>query len=111
MENGMLAGKTGLVFGVANRRSIAWAIAQAWAAQGARLIFSYAGDRIRATPNDLARIRCVASSYAGHLQHANSHRLRAAIRRRFPWLRTAAAPRRFHHRLASRRITLRIRTA
>ena len=68
-----------------------------------------AGGRIRATPNDLARIRCVASSYAGHLQHANSHRLRAAIRRRFPWLRTAVAPRRFHHRLASRRITLRIR--
>ncbi len=54
MENGMLAGKTGLVFGVANRRSIAWAIAQAWAAQGARLIFSYAGDRIRANVEELA---------------------------------------------------------
>jgi len=70
-----------------------------------------AGSRIRATPNDFARIRCVVSSYAGHLQHANSHRLRTAIRRRFPWLRTAAAPRRFHHRLSARRITLRIRTA
>ena len=54
MENGMLAGKTGLVFGVANRRSIAWAIAQAWAAQGARLIFSYAGDRIRDNVEELA---------------------------------------------------------
>src|SRR6266581_3273416 len=30
----MLDGKTGVVFGVANKRSIAWAIAQAWAREG-----------------------------------------------------------------------------
>ena len=38
MTEQVLAGKIGLVFGVANKRSIAWAIAKAWAAAGARLI-------------------------------------------------------------------------
>src|SRR5687768_3837172 len=42
-----LSGKTGLVFGVANKRSIAWAIAQAWAEAGASLIFSYQGERLK----------------------------------------------------------------
>jgi enoyl-[acyl-carrier protein] reductase I len=38
---GVLDGKTALVFGVANHNSIAWAIAQSLAAQGARLAFTY----------------------------------------------------------------------
>lgn len=42
-----LAGKTGVVFGVANKRSIAWAIAQAWAEAGAKLIFNYQGERVK----------------------------------------------------------------
>ena len=42
-----LIGKTGLVFGVANQRSIAWAIAQAWAEAGATLIFNYQGERLK----------------------------------------------------------------
>jgi enoyl-[acyl-carrier protein] reductase I len=37
---GLLAGKVGVVCGVANKRSIAWAIAQAWAREGATLIFN-----------------------------------------------------------------------
>jgi enoyl-[acyl-carrier protein] reductase I len=37
------AGKTGLIVGVANKRSIAWAIAQATAAGGARLALTYQG--------------------------------------------------------------------
>ncbi len=41
----LLEGKTGIVFGVANQRSIAWAIAQAWAREGARLAFTYQGER------------------------------------------------------------------
>ena len=41
-----LAGKTGLVVGVANKRSIAWAIAQALAARGARLAVTYQGERL-----------------------------------------------------------------
>jgi enoyl-[acyl-carrier protein] reductase I len=48
-----LAGKTGVVFGVANKRSIAWAIAKAWAAAGARLIFNYQGDRLKENVEEL----------------------------------------------------------
>ena len=43
----LLEGKTGIVFGVANQRSIAWAIAQAWAREGARLAFTYQGERLK----------------------------------------------------------------
>ncbi len=48
------AGKRGLVLGVANRRSIAWAIAQRLAAGGARLAFTYQGERIETGVRDLA---------------------------------------------------------
>jgi enoyl-[acyl-carrier protein] reductase I len=47
MTQQVLAGKIGVVFGVANKRSIAWAIAKAWAAAGARLIFNYQGERLK----------------------------------------------------------------
>jgi enoyl-[acyl-carrier protein] reductase I len=50
----LLAGKTGIVFGVANKRSIAWAIAQAWAAAGARLAFTYQGQRLKENVEELA---------------------------------------------------------
>jgi enoyl-[acyl-carrier protein] reductase I len=49
----VLAGKTGVVFGVANKRSIAWAIAQAWAAAGARRIFNYQGERLKENVEEL----------------------------------------------------------
>jgi len=49
-----LAGKLGVVFGVANKRSIAWAIAQAWHNAGARLAFTYQGDRLKDNVEDLA---------------------------------------------------------
>jgi enoyl-[acyl-carrier protein] reductase I len=48
-----LAGKTGLVVGVANKRSIAWAIAQALAAQGARLAVTYQGERLAENVREL----------------------------------------------------------
>ena len=48
------AGKRGLVLGVANRRSIAWAIAQRLAAAGASLAFTYQGERIEKSVRDLA---------------------------------------------------------
>jgi enoyl-[acyl-carrier protein] reductase I len=53
MTEQVLAGKIGLVFGVANKRSIAWAIAKAWAAAGARLIFNYQGERIKENVEEL----------------------------------------------------------
>src|SRR5204862_6783097 len=53
MAEQVLAGKVGLVFGVANKRSIAWAIAKAWAAAGAKLIFNYQGERLKENVEDL----------------------------------------------------------
>ncbi len=43
----LLDGKTGVVFGVANKRSIAWAIAQALAREGMKLAFTYQGERLK----------------------------------------------------------------
>ena len=48
------AGKTGLVHGVANRRSIAWGIAQQLADGGAQLAFTYQGERIEKNVRELA---------------------------------------------------------
>ena len=48
------AGKTGLVLGVANRRSIAWGIAQQLADGGAQLAFTYQGERIEKNVRELA---------------------------------------------------------
>jgi enoyl-[acyl-carrier protein] reductase I len=47
-------GKRGLVLGVANRRSIAWAIAQKLAERGASLAFTYQGERIEKGVRELA---------------------------------------------------------
>jgi enoyl-[acyl-carrier protein] reductase I len=49
-----LSGKLGVVFGVANKRSIAWAIAQAWHKAGARLAFTYQGERLKENVEELA---------------------------------------------------------
>jgi enoyl-[acyl-carrier protein] reductase I len=49
-----LTGKTGLIVGVANKRSIAWAIAQAAAASGARLAVTYQGERLEENVRELA---------------------------------------------------------
>ena len=50
----MLKGKTGIVLGVANKRSIAWAIAQALAGAGMRLGFTYQGERLKENVEELA---------------------------------------------------------
>ncbi|MGH9331416.1 MAG: enoyl-ACP reductase FabI [Vicinamibacterales bacterium] len=49
-----LSGKFGLIVGVANKRSIAWAIAQAAAASGARLALTYQGARLEENVRELA---------------------------------------------------------
>ncbi|MDX2158957.1 MAG: enoyl-ACP reductase FabI [Hyphomicrobiaceae bacterium] len=49
-----MRGKRGLVMGVANNRSIAWGIAQACAAQGAELAFTYQGDALKKRVDPLA---------------------------------------------------------
>jgi enoyl-[acyl-carrier protein] reductase I len=50
----MLDGKTGLVLGVANKRSLAWAIARSCAARGARLAIGHQGPRFEAGVRELA---------------------------------------------------------
>jgi enoyl-[acyl-carrier protein] reductase I len=49
-----LAGKHGLIVGVANKRSISWAIAQAAAAAGARLALTYPSERLEENVRELA---------------------------------------------------------
>jgi enoyl-[acyl-carrier protein] reductase I len=49
-----VAGRTGLIVGVANKRSLAWGIAQAAAAKGARLILTYQNERLRENVEELA---------------------------------------------------------
>ena len=51
---GLLAGKRGVIMGVANDRSIAWGIAAACAAQGAQLAFTYQGDALEKRVRPLA---------------------------------------------------------
>lgn len=51
--NDLLEGKSGIIFGVANKRSIAWAIAQALSGAGMRLAFTYQGERLKETVEGL----------------------------------------------------------
>jgi enoyl-[acyl-carrier protein] reductase I len=51
----MLNNKNGIIFGVANKRSIAWATAQALHEAGARLAFSYQGDRLKENVEGLTK--------------------------------------------------------
>src|SRR3954471_13494487 len=50
----MFEGKRGLVLGVANKRSIAWAIARRLAEDGAQLAFTFQGERIESNVRELA---------------------------------------------------------
>jgi len=52
---GILAGKRGLIMGVANNRSIAWGIAQAARKHGAELAFTYQGDALKKRVEPLAK--------------------------------------------------------
>jgi enoyl-[acyl-carrier protein] reductase I len=63
-EGKMLAGKRGLIFGLANNHSIAWGIARACAAQGAELAFTYQGDQLKKRVEPLAAE--VGGIVAGH---------------------------------------------
>ena len=49
-----LTGKHGLIVGIANKRSIAWAIAKVAAAAGARLAVTYQGERLEENVRELA---------------------------------------------------------
>ena len=47
MPTDLMAGKRGLIMGLANAKSIAWGIAKALAGAGADLAFSYQGDALK----------------------------------------------------------------
>jgi enoyl-[acyl-carrier protein] reductase I len=59
----LLEGKKGLIVGVANKRSIAWSIAEALHREGARLAFNYQGERLE------ENVRALASGLPGSLVH------------------------------------------
>src|SRR5688572_11311534 len=61
---GLMAGKRGLILGVANNRSIAWGIAKACADQGAELSLTYQGDAFRKRVEPLAAE--LGAHVAGH---------------------------------------------
>jgi len=50
----MLHNKIGMIFGVANKRSIAWACAAACAEKGAKMAFTYQGERLKENVEELA---------------------------------------------------------
>jgi enoyl-[acyl-carrier protein] reductase I len=54
LKSGIMAGKRGLIMGVANNRSIAWGIARACADHGAELAFTYQGDALKKRVEPLA---------------------------------------------------------
>ncbi|MAA97943.1 MAG: enoyl-[acyl-carrier-protein] reductase FabI [Stappia sp.] len=61
---GLMAGKRGLIMGVANNRSIAWGIARALADQGAEIALTYQGDALRKRVEPLAKD--LGAIVAGH---------------------------------------------
>lgn len=60
----LLEGKKGLVIGVANKHSIAWAIAQSVASQGAQLLFNYQNERLKQNVEELAATVPGAKAFA-----------------------------------------------
>jgi len=60
-DNGLLAGKRGLIMGVANDKSLAWGIARKAAAAGAELAFTYQGEALE------RRVRPLAESVGSDL--------------------------------------------
>ncbi|MFM7841194.1 MAG: enoyl-ACP reductase, partial [Nitrospira sp.] len=50
----LMKGKKGLIIGVANKHSIAWAIAEAAAREGAQLFFNYQSERLKENVEELA---------------------------------------------------------
>ena len=61
---GLMAGKKGLILGVANNRSIAWGVARALADQGAEIALTYQGDAFRKRVEPLAEE--LGAHIAGH---------------------------------------------
>jgi enoyl-[acyl-carrier protein] reductase I len=73
----LMAGKRGLVMGVANDRSLAWGIAAACAAQGAELAFTYQGESLERRVRPLAK--SVGSTLLAHCDVTDDASMDAAF--------------------------------
>ncbi|MEK7661462.1 MAG: enoyl-ACP reductase [Pseudomonadota bacterium] len=73
----LMAGKRGLVMGVANDKSIAWGIAQGLAAQGAELAFTYQGEALEKRMRPLAE--SIGSSLILECDVTNDEAMDAAV--------------------------------
>lgn len=76
----LLEGKTALVLGVANRWSLAWAIAQAFAREGAKLALTFQGDRQREIVFELGREIGAAALPCDVTQDSDIERLAADLK-------------------------------
>jgi enoyl-[acyl-carrier protein] reductase I len=80
----LMQGKRGLVMGVANNRSIAWGIAQAVDAQGAKLAFTYQGDALKKRVEPLAAdLGAVVVGHCDVTEAATLDAAFAAVERQF----------------------------
>jgi enoyl-[acyl-carrier protein] reductase I len=73
----LMAGKRGLIMGVANERSIAWGIARVLAGQGAKLAFTYQGDALKKRVGPLAEE--VGGRVVGHCDVTEPSTIDAAV--------------------------------
>ena len=99
-RRGRFAGKRGLVLGVANRRSIAWAIAKQLADGGAQLAFTFQGERIEKNVRELAET--VDAPLVTAVRRALGRGPRARVRRGGRGVRRRARPARALGRLRGR---------
>ena len=88
-------GKRGLVLGVANKRSIAWAIAQRLADEGAQLAFTYQGERIEKSVRELAETRLQPARHRVRRPLGRGRRRASSPRRRRGLRRATRPPRPF----------------
>ncbi len=72
-----LSGKVGLIFGVANQRSIAWAIAQVLHSAGAKLAFTYQNERLRERVSEL--VETLGGAPIVECDVTNDHQMEAAF--------------------------------
>ena len=79
---GLMAGKRGLILGVANNRSIAWGIAKACAEHGAELALTYQGEAFKKRVEPLAAE--LGAHVAGHCDVTEPASLDAVFARMSP---------------------------
>lgn len=85
----LLEGQTALILGLANKWSLAYAIAQAYRREGAQLLLTYQGERQRQTVEDLAAELGAKSTFACDVtQDGDVDRLAEAVRGIVPSLNT-----------------------